>query len=765
MGISANQAKFLALTGRQCDLEYRMQNICQRRLNLSSKLTNAANAYNRQTSDRRLFINNIDSYTSSTGTVGDATHENLADNQQYEFISIENLDDNGYYVLDKNGDIITSAGGSYKKMTGSANFTDGDFGGVSKNVGEWFNFGGYEYQITSAVTETNSYSPSDFPTPSPSQNGTPSAQTTSAPTTGTASTGTTRTAWQSSGVTQTIDGQATQIWTRTASTEIDNGKTTTTIPIRQTQVTELGTSTGSTQINGVTFNQYNYTDYLGNNVTAYAIGETGSTDAQKKAQALQQLNALAAAGTIDGMNFILMSDVDMSGQNWGVIDSFNNGSFDGNLHTIENLTYSTSGAAETVGMFGTIQSGGTVKNLNLDGTKITGGAGSYSIGSLAGINFGTVRNVHSLNLDINLSGELGNSPVTDFNNGMNTIGGLIGGNSAIVDKVSAQGSIKTTASSIDGLGSLIGTNGQTSSIVSISMADVDIYTNGGLSCVNTFVGCDAIPGNYANCYTTSMIYDISGNPRPNPAFQDSYYTGHGSSSIKNFYKFNSSGTPIYANGSGSNTISSNSEPTYDSDFIDEKINGLNVWLFSGDANYTSAYAQESGQSEAFNKGTPILNFEAVNTETAEVNLKSTVSWIETYTQSINYGTTTKYTADRYETMDYSEDDLEKNLRAGIWRLATDADMLTQEPHQVGNKVLEYVDWRTAPVINDDLYTTNDEAAEIIYEKTVTELNEQDKKLQLEQKKVETEYTAVTSQKEAVKKILDNNTQSSFKYFG
>jgi hypothetical protein len=159
-----------------------------------------------------------------------------------------------------------------------------------------------------------------------------------------------------------------------------------------------------------------------------------------------------------------------------------------------------------------------------------------------------------------------------------------------------------------------------------------------------------------------------------------------------------------------------------------------------------------------------LKFDAINTEEGQFQMKQTQTWTETYTVTQNMGMT-GYKAEEYETVSINSEDLEKNLRNGIYRLAIDADMLTQDPVEIDGGVYEYVDWRTAPVINDDLYTANDEAAEIVYEKTVTELNEQDKKLQLEQKKVETEYTAITSQKEAVKKILDNNTQSSFKYFG
>ncbi len=77
---------------------------------------------------------------------------------------------------------------------------------------------------------------------------------------------------------------------------------------------------------------------------------------------------------------------------------------------------------------------------------------------------------------------------------------------------------------------------------------------------------------------------------------------------------------------------------------------------------------------------------------------------------------------------------------------------------------EEVDWRTIPGLADELYKGDDVDAENKYDKTIAEINSQDKKLQLEQTSIEVEYKAVSSERESVKKILDTNAQSSFKYF-
>ena len=114
--------------------------------------------------------------------------------------------------------------------------------------------------------------------------------------------------------------------------------------------------------------------------------------------------------------------------------------------------------------------------------------------------------------------------------------------------------------------------------------------------------------------------------------------------------------------------------------------------------------------------------------------------------------------------------LEAAIRAGSIVLASQADSFTQTPIATGNGTdattanYELRDWRTMPDIADELYKADDLAAENKYDRTVTEINAQDKKLQLEQSSTEVEYKAIVSEKEAVKKILDTNATASFKYF-
>jgi len=121
--------------------------------------------------------------------------------------------------------------------------------------------------------------------------------------------------------------------------------------------------------------------------------------------------------------------------------------------------------------------------------------------------------------------------------------------------------------------------------------------------------------------------------------------------------------------------------------------------------------------------------------------------------------------------------LDVAIRSGVLVIMTESDSFTQEVQKISYtsvydgttnsntaKNCELRDWRTLPDIADELYKGDDVAAENKYDRTIAQVNAQDKKLQLEQSSIEVEYKAVTSEKEAVKKILDTNASASFKYF-
>ena len=115
-----------------------------------------------------------------------------------------------------------------------------------------------------------------------------------------------------------------------------------------------------------------------------------------------------------------MADVDLSGTDWAPIGIFEN-VFDGNGHTIDNLTIDTAGLLN-VGLFGELFVNAEVRNLGLTGVSVTvtnDTVNAVSFGGLAGMNDGTVSNSYVTGSITVTRGDLG---------GTSNVGGLVGAN-------------------------------------------------------------------------------------------------------------------------------------------------------------------------------------------------------------------------------------------------------------------------------------------------------------------------------------------------
>lgn len=136
---------------------------------------------------------------------------------------------------------------------------------------------------------------------------------------------------------------------------------------------------------------------------------------------------------------ILEADIDLDGYTWtpigvtamgeGVTNGYT-GNFDGNGHVIRNVTFATPVSAMAAGIFGTVQSGGTVRNLGVENLSFdddtydhrAGGiagqlladstisdcyvsnstvkASSRVVGGIVGMNNGTVKNCYTYNMSL-----------------------------------------------------------------------------------------------------------------------------------------------------------------------------------------------------------------------------------------------------------------------------------------------------------------------------------------------------------------------------
>lgn len=75
-----------------------------------------------------------------------------------------------------------------------------------------------------------------------------------------------------------------------------------------------------------------------------------------------------------------------------------------------------------------------------------------------------------------------------------------------------------------------------------------------------------------------------------------------------------------------------------------------------------------------------------------------------------------------------------------------------------------VSWDATANISDYYYDEDDDAAKAKYDRMQAQIQNQDKKLEIELNNIETERSAVTTEIESVQKVIDDNVQDSFKVF-
>lgn len=82
----------------------------------------------------------------------------------------------------------------------------------------------------------------------------------------------------------------------------------------------------------------------------------------------------------------------------------------------------------------------------------------------------------------------------------------------------------------------------------------------------------------------------------------------------------------------------------------------------------------------------------------------------------------------------------------------------------GNQIWNSISWDATSEISDRYYTEDDAAAQAKYNRLQNQIQNRDKKLELELDNIETQRSAVTTELESVQKVIDDNIESSFKSF-
>jgi len=205
------------------------------------------------------------------------------------------------------------------------------------------------------------------------------------------------------------------------------------------------------------------------------------------------------------------------------------GIFEGNGHTISNLTI-TASTQDYIGLFGYVGSGGRIRNLGVEDVNLTGR--SY-VGGLAGHNSGTLTGCYATGSVSGLSYVGGLVGVNDYSSitacyangsvsGTGVVGGLAGLNWGTLTACYATGSVSGTSNLVGGLvglnrgtltacyatGSVSGTSYYVGGLVGDNSGTLTAcYATGsvsGLSYVGGLMGA-SIYGSITTCYATGSV--------------------------------------------------------------------------------------------------------------------------------------------------------------------------------------------------------------------------------------------------------------------
>jgi hypothetical protein len=302
------------------------------------------------------------------------------------------------------------------------------------------------------------------------------------------------------------------------------------------------------------------------------VGGTGEPNDPYQIATAEQLIAIGLDPNLPGKHFVLIADIDLSGVTLShpVIAAFY-GTFDGNNHTIRNLSIT---GIDNQGLFGYVVDG-RVKSLGVVDVDVvsTGNAGA-----LAAQNKGTVHNCYSTGSVVGMGYAVGGlvgyneGTVADSYSaarvmGSQRVGGVVGVNDRVVSGCHGTGSVIGNTS----VGGLVGENACAISAC-YSTADVLGAANAGglvgysknrISCCYStgnvrgasgtggLVGYNV--GRVVSCYSTATVAGRETSP-PNPTVGRLVGGGYGSAGVENSYfltpadrrSSNGFGTPLTA---------------------------------------------------------------------------------------------------------------------------------------------------------------------------------------------------------------------------
>ena len=207
---------------------------------------------------------------------------------------------------------------------------------------------------------------------------------------------------------------------------------------------------------------------------------------------------------------------------------------------------------------------------------------------------------------------------------------------------------------------------------------------------------------------------------------------------------------------GNTTNALNQNYVFDMSTIDlSKYSNTNISSFTGIFDGNGVTPQNADGTQAlFNDGT-VINTNPENPE--PIGYEKKAVYIEV----------PKYEYKLVEDTDFSISSLalEEGLRSGAYTLVQQSDTSTTQTITLNGLFFNTIDLSSCSMISDETDDEEVAKAEAEFNREMSEIQIKDKRYEMDQKKIDTQYQAYLSEEESLKSALSKNVERSFKTFG